>query len=322
MEMKILRGGLQTTVQDLGRAGHRASGVPLSGAMDPFALRVGNLLVGNSEGAAALEFTLIGPEVEFSEDALVAVCGAECAGIANWRPVEIGAGKRLKLGPCVQGCRGYLAVRGGIDVEPVMGSRSTYLRGGWGGFAGRALRDGDRLPVGRNGAAQMAGAFSKQGWKIDPRMLPTYGTEARVRVIRGARSSEWGDALYNQVFRVSAQSDRMGLWLAGTGLQRASGARESISAAVVPGTVQVPPDGQPVVLMADAQTIGGYPQIAHVICVDRPVMAQLRPHDTLRFAEVSLDEAHRLAVARDRSLALLREGLAEKANGMSPSSTP
>ncbi|MEI7553455.1 MAG: KipI antagonist, partial [Verrucomicrobiota bacterium] len=147
MEITVKRGGLLTTVQDLGRRGHRSSGVPLSGAMDPFALRVANLLVGNAEDAAALECTLRGPELVFSADTVVAVTGAVFAGVPAWRPWVVRAGVPLKLGPVQRGCRGYLAVAGGIGVAPVLGSRSTYLRAGLGGFQGRALRDGDVLPA-------------------------------------------------------------------------------------------------------------------------------------------------------------------------------
>lgn len=314
MELKVLRSGMQTTVQDLGRRGHRDAGVPLSGAMDPFALRVANSLVGNLEGQAALEFTLVGPELEFFEDALVAVTGAECEGVRSWRPLEIRAGERLNLGACARGCRGYLAISGGIEVEPVLGSRSTYLRGGWGGFAGRALREGDRLKMGVRASARLSSTVSPFGWQIDQRILPAYTSKPMIRATRGSPPVEWGDVLFKAEFKVTAQSDRMGLRLTGENLPRGSG-RDLLSSAVIPGTVQLPPDGQPVILMADAQTIGGYPQIAHVISVDLPLVAQLRPGDALRFAEVSLDEAHRLALARERALAMLREGLAEKLSG-------
>jgi antagonist of KipI len=148
-------------------------------------------------------------------------------------------------------------------------------------------------------------------WRIDPRVLPAYATAATVRVLPGAQAAEFGPGLFEAEFLVTPQSDRMGLRLAGRKLERSSG-EELLSSAVLPGTVQVPRDGQPLVLMADAQTIGGYPQAAHVIGVDLPVVAQLRPGDTIRFIEVTLAEAHRLALVRDRAVAMLREGLAEK----------
>lgn len=328
MDMRIIRPGQLTTVQDLGRRGYRAAGVPLSGAMDPFALRVANSLVGNAESAAVLEFALVGPEIEFSADTLIALGGADCAGLAAWKPVAVKAGERVRLGECVRGCRGYLSVAGGIDVPPVLGSRSTYMRGGFGGFRGRPLQEGDRLNLAEQRADPVSGpeeaahtgpraeraAHGDQRvttWRIDPRVLPAYAAAATVRVLPGAQAHEFGAALFEAEFRVSPQSDRMGLRLTGRVLARSSEA-ELLSSAVMPGTVQVPRDGQPLVLMADAQTIGGYPQAAHVIGVDLPVVAQLRPGDTLRFVEVTLDEAHRLALTRDRAVAMLREGLAEK----------
>jgi antagonist of KipI len=309
MEVKVINGGMQTTVQDLGRPGWRASGVPVGGAMDAFALRVANALVGNAEGAAALEFALVGPELEFSEDGIVALGGAEFAGLPTWRPHEVRAGERIKLGPCVRGCRGYLAVAGGIEVAKVLGSRSTFLRGGFGGWEGRALRAGDVLAVGA--AAAAAAVPAEFHWQIDPRVLPHYSPAATVRVLPGAQAGEFGRSLFEQEFKVSPQSDRMGLRLVGRALAR-TGAVELLSTAVAPGTVQVPPDGQPVVLMADAGTIGGYPQAAHVITIDLPVIAQLRPGDSVRFAGVTLEEAHRLTIARERALGMLHEGLAEK----------
>lgn len=309
MEANVVRAGMLTTVQDLGRRGHRGDGVPLSGAMDPLALRVANALVGNPEGAAVLEFTLVGPELEFSADVLVGLGGADCEGLRAWKPMRVRAGERFHLGPCVRGCRGYLAIAGGIDVVPVLGSRSTYLRGSFGGFEGRALHDGDVLKIGRPRVP--IPTSSTASWRIDPRVLPEYDASPTVRVLDGAQAGEFGEVLFEGEFKLSPQSDRMGLRLTGPRLARTS-AVELLSSAVAPGTIQVPPAGQPIVLMADAQTIGGYPQAAHVISVDLPLVAQLRPGDSLRFVKVTLAEAQELALARERDLALLREGLAQK----------
>ena len=305
MEMTITRAGMLTTVQDLGRAGFRAAGVPSGGAMDALALRVANLLVGNQENAAALEVTLVGPELIFSKDSVIAVTGAEFPGVPAWQPLKVKAGEPVKLGASVKGCRGYLAVAGGLEIAAVLGGRGTDLRGGFGGFEGRALRDGDVLRV--NPAERSVEAH----WRIDERILPEYSAAPIVRVLRGAHAEEFGGSWLGVEFKVTPQSDRMGLRLAGPALVRTDGA-ELPSSAVTPGTVQVPPDGRPIVLMADAQTIGGYPQLAHVISVDLPLMAQLRPGDTVKFQAVSLDEAHQLVLARDYALALLREGLAQK----------
>ena len=303
--IEVNKSGMLTTVQDLGRVGHRREGVPVSGAVDTFAMRVANLLVGNAEDAAGLEFTLVGPKLTFRTDTLVALGGADF-GVPRWTPFRIRAGDTLELGPARSGCRGYLAVAGGIDVAPVLGSRSTYLRANLGGWRGRALRVGDVLPVPRS-------ARSVQGrWRIDPEIIPAYRAEVVLRVSGGLHGAEFDPAWQTEVFRVSAQSDRMGMRLeGGRGLRRVGGA-ELTSMPIGPGTIQVPPDGQPIVLLADAQTIGGYPQLAHIATVDLPLAAQLRPGDTVRFEMVSLEETYELLNARERALRLLRQGLAQK----------
>jgi len=306
MEISVIRGGMLTTVQDLGRVGHRSAGVPLGGPMDPFALRMANLLVGNAADAAVLECTLLGPELLFSADTLIALGGAEFEGLAAWQPKVVSAGSRLKLGAARKGCRGYLAVAGGIDVPVVLGSRCTYVRAGLGGFQGRALRDGDVLP-GVDVARRL-----QNHWQIDPRILPGYAEAGTVRVVRGAQLDEFGGALFAAEFKILPQSDRMGIRLGGAKLTRIGGATELVSSAVAPGTVQVPPDGQPIVLMADAQTLGGYPQAAQVISVDLPLMAQLQPGGRVKFTEVTLEQAQKLAYDREHVLALLHEGLAQK----------
>ncbi len=310
MEMKIFRAGMMTTVQDAGRTGFRASGVPLSGPMDPFALRVANMLAGNPEDMAALEITLSGPEIEFARDVRIAICGAEFSGLPSWRPLLARAGERVRFGECRKGCRAYLAVAGGISVPQVLGSRSTYLRGGIGGFHGRALRDGDILEEGSDPAAP-APRRLEVSFFVSPSLMPAYSASPTIRVVRGAQAGEFFEALCAGQFQVTARSDRMGLRLGGGAIGRHPGG-ELASSAVAPGTIQVPPDGQPIVLMADAQSIGGYPQVAHVITVDLPMLAQLRPVDALRFREVPLDEAQHELLKRERELAVLREGVRQR----------
>lgn len=303
--IEVIRAGMFTTVQDLGRGGHRAEGVVLSGAVDAFALRLANLVVGNAESAAGLEFTLVGPELKFRHDTVVALGGADFGVLPRWRPVRIPAGTRVKFGAAQHGYRGYLALAGGLDVAPVLGSRSTYVRAGLGGVDGRPLRDGDFLPVPE--VSRLLGDH----WRIDERIVPPYSKDPTVRVTRGAQAGEYGPEFFATRYTVTPQADRMGVRLRGPALVRST-TQELLSSPVAPGTVQVPPDGQPIALLADAQTIGGYPQIAHVIGVDLPLVAQLRPGDTLSFREVTLEEAHELAVAREHALAILREGLAQK----------
>lgn len=301
----IGRAGMFTTIQDLGRPGHRAQGVPLAGGADAFALRLANLLVGNRETAAGLEFTLVGPELTFLHDTVIALTGAEVAGLPAYQPVPVRAGTTLRLAPVRRGCRGYLAVAGGIDVPLVLGSRSTYLRGAMGGLDGRALRDGDELAV------PDTGRFPRGHWKIDARIVPAYSAAPVIRVLPAAQSAEFPADWGAGAFEVSPQSDRMGLRLRGAQVARTTG-RELASAPVLPGTVQVPPDGHPIVLLADAQTLGGYPQVATVIGVDLPLVAQLKPGDRPTFKVVTPAEAHRLLVVREHALAFLREGLKEK----------
>ena len=303
--IEIVRAGMFTTVQDLGRVGHRAEGVPLSGAADPFALRLANLLVGNQENEAGLEFTLVGPEIKFVHDTLVAMGGAEFGNLPRWCPISVRAGETLKIGPSRSGCRGYLAIAGGVAVPPVLGSRSTYVRARLGGHQGRRLTAGDVLPV-----PDVQRRFHDH-WHVDERILPRYSGFAVVRVIPGEHASQFDAGWTEGVYKVSTQSDRMGVRMIGTPLRR-SIQGDLTSSPVAPGTVQVPPDGQPIVLLADAQTIGGYPQVAHVIAVDLPVMAQLRPGDEVRFIGVSLADARELIAAQERAIGLLREGLAQK----------
>ena len=303
--LTVVKAGMLTTVQDLGWRGHRAQGLPVSGAADAFALRRANLVVGNPENLAALEFTLIGPHLRFSHDTLVALCGAQFGDWPHDQPVRVAAGTTLTLGAARRGCRGYLAVAGGIDVPPILGSRSTYLRAGFGGLEGRALREGDTLRI---TAVERRPAGR---WHIDERIAPACTPSPTLRVIRGAQADEFSESLFSESYRVTPRSDRMGVRLAGPALARRT-AVDLLSVPAVPGTVQVPPDGQPIILMADAQTIGGYPQIAHVISVDLHLVAQLRPGASVRFREVTLGEAHECWMARDRSLATLREGLAAK----------
>jgi antagonist of KipI len=307
MEVKIHKAGLLTTVQDLGRTGHRSSGVPVCGPMDTVAFRLANLLVGNNETTAALEITLLGPEIEFSEDRLIAVCGAQLSGIEVNRPHLIKKGQKLNLGACTSGVRSYLAISGGITTELILGSQSTYLRGSFGGFKGRALKQGDLLSLGK-------GRTLKEGlakFYLSGSPIPPYSSALTLRVTVGAQHSEFAAGLFTQSFKVSPVSDRMGLRLQGKALQRKV-SKELTSSAVVCGTIQVPADGQPIILMADAQTLGGYPQIAHVCAVDLPLVAQLKALDAVEFSLIALSNAHELLRQREHEISLIREGLSER----------
>ncbi|MFM1851195.1 MAG: hypothetical protein RIS54_879 [Verrucomicrobiota bacterium] len=305
MAVKVIKPGMLSTVQDLGRPGLRATGLPPGGAVDAFSLHLANLLVGNAPGVAGLEMTLVGAELEFQTDAIIAATGAPMGGPTPWRPHAIKAGERVKFGAATRGCRTYLAVAGGFDVPKVLGGRGTDLRAGLGGLGGRALAKGDVLPIGA-GAKTIVGR-----WSVDPTIFPQIGEEVVLRTVVGAEAAEISGGISRGEFTVSPQSDRMGLRLTGPGLVRRTNA-ELVSSAVAPGTVQVPPDGAPIVLLADAQTIGGYPRIAHVIRADQPLLAQLRPGDRVRFRNVKLAEAHRLWREQARTLALVQQGLRGK----------
>lgn len=309
MTIEVLRAGAMTTVQDLGRRGHQHEGVPESGAMDAHAARLANLLVGNPETAAVLEVTLAGPSLRFDAPSTIALGGGDFgamldgAALAPWRTAGVKPGATLELGGAREGCRAYLAVAGGIDVPTVLGSRSTYLPAALGGIEGRALRRGDVLSLGR--APGPAG-----GRALSLAQRPLY--DGNVRLVAGEPLSALGDAvraaLFGAEFRVSRDSDRMGCRLEGPSLG-ATRLPESFSSGVAMGTVQLPPGGAPIVLMADHQTTGGYPVLGHVATVDLGKVAQLRPGDAIRFAEISLDEAQRLYLERERAFAALRRAL-------------
>lgn len=329
MSVKVRKPGLYTTVQDLGRRSYRGIGVPAGGAADTLSLRIANVLVGNPEGAAALEITLRGPVLEFREDAVIALFGAEMSASVNGtaiepgRPVYVPAGGIVEAGSAVEGCRAYLALTGGIGVPEVLGSRSTYARARFGGLEGRPLAADDLLPVGppapaaarlrerlRLAAEASGGGIARAPWFAAPELCPAPGrdgSEAVVRTVPGKEAPlfrpDAAAAFYGEPFTVRPASDRMGARLAGPPLSLApQSQREMISEAVCAGAVQVPPDGQPIVLLADAQTAGGYPRIAHVASVDLPRVAQARPGDTLRFRSVSLADAEMLYLERELEL--------------------
>lgn len=330
MHISVKKAGLFTTLQDLGRTGWRQAGIPVSGAMDPFALRTANLLVGNEEGEAALEMTMTGPTLEMEANLLIAICGADLQPringqpVKNWRPVYVRKGAVLSFAGSVKGCRAYLAVAGGFAVQPVLGSKATYTRAGIGGFCGRALEIGDRLAIGTmsksalrrlSQLARRAGnwAYAEGEWYVGPGFLPPYRANPTVRVTRGGQFSWFSERgkenFFTEAFQISAQSDRMGYRLTGPEISLCH-PRELLSEAVTPGTVQVPADGQPIILMADCQTTGGYPKIAEVITADLPVLAQMKPGEKVRFAEVSVNEAQRQYRKQEKKLALLKKRLA------------
>ena len=313
----VQRAGFLTSVQDLGRTGFRQLGVSTSGALDPFALRVANVLVGNDEGAAGLEITLGGLQLRFEDERIVAWCGGEFDVQIGSRVLPAGhvahlqRGDELKFARAQIGCRCWLAISGGIDVPVVLGSRSTDLRANFGGIEGRALRDGDVVLLARqSGSSPPATGISS--WTAPHDWVSPASCHPSLRFIRGVDWNRFDDVTIqrftNHEFSVSPDSDRMGVRLDGPELKREE-ETDLISEAVAPGTIQVPPSGKPILLLGDCQTIGGYPKIAHVITVDLGVAAQLRAGDGVRFFEVSLQDAHRLLMERERDLERFRIGL-------------
>lgn len=295
--LEVLEPGLLTTVQDAGRKGWARYGVPPSGPLDEAAFTAANDLAGNPPDAAALEITLTGPALRVGRECLIAVCGAEfdlwvgVLPVPLWHAVYVRAGQIVTFGARRRGARVYLAVSGGIALPPFLGSQATYLPGGFGGLDGRALRAGDRLPLGattmRN-PAQSAGRV----WPVERR--PPYTPQPTLRVVLGPQddyfTAEGIATFLDSAYQLTSEADRMGARLQGPPIAH-RGPTGSVSDGVVAGSVQAPPDGQPIVMLADHQTTGGYPKIATVIRADLPLLAQCLPGDRIRFAAVTLAEA-------------------------------
>ena len=291
---EVIQPGPLTTVQDLGRYGYQQYGVPVSGAMDDYALRVANLLVGNNEGEAGLEITLLGPQLRLLEDTVVAITGADLSPMLNnnplpmWAAVMVGCEATISFHWPKRGCRSYLAVAGGIDIPKVMGSSSTYVKSHIGGVEGRPLRAGDLLKSGK----ARPGILER---RLPPQYVPEYRNQSELRVILGPQDDHFTekgirDFLHSE-YTISTEADRVGYRLQGPRIEHKAGA-DIISDGIPLGAVQVPGDGLPIVLMADRQTTGGYAKIATVITVDVPKLAQAKPGDKVRFLQITEEEAH------------------------------
>jgi antagonist of KipI len=327
MALKVHRAGILSTLQDLGRYGYQRFGVPVGGVMDEYSHRLANLLVGNAELEATLEMTLAGPRLEFTQDTLVGICGGDFAptlegkSVPAARPVLLRKGCVLDFGTCRLGCRAYLAVAGGFDVALVMNSKSTYLRGGFGGFEGRALRRGDLIPTGEADAGAYPGLrrqleagvpFAYPRWSVDANSAFLAHGHHRIHFTPGRHwelfTADSREQFASVQYRIAPDSDRMGYRLEGP-LLALKQPTEVQSEAVTFGSIQVPPDGRPIVLMANRQTTGGYPRIGEVSAVDLPMLAQLPPGDTLRFEPIAPEDSQRLYLQRDRDLGIMREAL-------------
>lgn len=304
----VIEPGLITTVQDLGRYGAQRLGIPVSGAMDQQSLILANLLVGNDPSAAGLEATLKGPELLVLQENCIALTGAEASPQLNdrpfptWTATRVRPGDRLSIGQATRGLRLYLSVAGGIDVPQVLGSRSTYLPGRLGGLAGRALQKGDLLAAG----SPTRPLDTIESQTVSPDLIPAFSREVTLRVILGPQdhlfTPEGIATFLNAPYRVTPQADRMGYRLSGPVIRHSRG-HDIISDGTAFGSIQVAGDQQPIILLADRQTTGGYPKIATVISVDLPLVAQARPGARVRFQSVTLPEAHRLLRQKSAALA-------------------
>lgn len=334
MGINVLKPGLLTTIQDTGRYGYQKEGIMVSGAMDKIAIRAANLLTGNEQNLPALEITLLGPTLYFEADYLIAITGADLSPSINgapvklWRPTLVKQGSTLAFGAPRRGCRSYMAVAGGFDVPKVMGSYATYLRAGLGGFKGRALQTGDKLTCSKPGDnselywQQLHESISKNNytqttWAPAPELYPSYEDSPVIRAVKGPEyelfTTGSHDYLWTEKFMVTTTSDRMGYRLQGMPLSLTEN-KELLSTAVTFGTVQVPAQGQPIVLMADHQTTGGYPRIAQVITADLSLLAQVQPGKFISFEEVTLEKAQQLYIEQEQKIEQLEWAIRFKIN--------
>jgi allophanate hydrolase len=296
--LRVLSPGLHTTVQDLGRIGAQHLGIPVSGAMDPVNLRLANLIAGNAEGAGALECLVQGPSFEVTAASVrlaVAGPGARVEAASGGRTTQIGAyrgftlkaGDRFAVSPGAGSAVIYLAVEGGLALPEVMGSQATFVRGALGGFRGRALRPGDEIPLRRGEASPRAELAMP---------APSFPQPARIRVMLGPQDDYFTagaiDAFLSQTYAISHQSDRMGFRLTGARLEHAKGFN-IVSDGIAPGAIQVPGSGEPIILLADRQTTGGYPKIAVVISADLPALGRMHSGRELSFQRAGFEEARK-----------------------------
>lgn len=299
-DIEVQHAGFYATIQDMGRKEWLHMGVPRSGCADPMASQSANALVGNDPSQALLEFTMIGGKLAFHRDARIAVTGAfmhphiDETAVPQWQSLDVKKGQTLTLGPATLGMRTYVAIAGGLDVPEVLGSRSTYPKAGLGGLEGRPLQAGDRLRIGRQTTTL---DLTENHQAVSIGLQPEYGHIWKLRVIEGPQSDRFTqaglDLFYDQEFTISQQLDRMGIRLSGSPVSHTQGA-DILSEPILPGAVQIPGNGLPILMSVDAQTAGGYTKIAQVITADLWKLGQMRPGDMVRFEQVDLERAYLL----------------------------
>lgn len=321
MSMIVLKPGMLSSFQDLGRVGHQQLGVPVSGVMDARAHQLANLLVGNDTDQASLEITLTGPTLEFTQPCCIALTGADLSPTLNGqplamnRPIVIRAHDTLAFGARNSGTRAYLAIHGGYKLTPVLGSTSTHMRSTMGGWQGRALKRGDKIEFSTALADTNLESLALELWSIKiylpAALVQTLRTRARIITSEQFKdfTPESQHALAHETFRISPDSERMGYRLQGPEIKLTT-PRQMLSEAATFGTIQVPAGGQPIVLMADRQTTGGYPKIAYVATVDLPMLAQMGPGDSFGFEIITLEQAQAMDAQRTNAFAALAQTLA------------
>jgi len=309
---EVLESGMLTTIQDLGRYGFSQFGVPSSGALDTLSFRIGNLLVGNQEDEASLETTVMGLKLKALREGVIAITGGDLSPTLNEEPLEMWRTHLLVEGDIIHfkkvqtGCRAYLAISGGWIVPKIMESRSTYLSGKFGGLEGRALRRGDVLFT-----LDVPSSLSQLGFRFPRDWIPQFGKEALLRVIPGPQEHHFTkkgfQTFSSSFYQVTPQCDRMGVRLDGPKIERRSDVEESIiSEGLIAGAIQVPGDGKPIIILTELVT-GGYTKIATVISTDLNKVAQLKPGDRVRFAPISIEEAHHLLREQEEQLRSFKE---------------
>ena len=309
---EVIQPGAYTTVQDSGRFSYQQFGVPVCGVVDSFAYRVANTLVGNFQGQAALEATIFGPTLKVLNQGFIAVTGGNLSPLINnnplpmWKSIAIHTDDILQFKGVKSGCRAYIAVAGGIHVPLVMGSRSTYVAGKIGGINGRPLAAGDRLSKGEGAG--------KAGNRVPSDLIPIYSDDIEIRVILGPQDdyfSQGIDKFFASTFKVSTKADRMGYRLEGSPImQRKAIEKSIISEPSVPGGIQVPPDGQPIILLVE-QTVGGYTKIATVISSDIGKVGQAKPGDQIHFRQVEIDKAHQILKEDEEKIEVIKKSLSK-----------
>ncbi len=302
-KIKFISAGMLTTIQDLGRYKYQRFGMPVAGAMDTYALQLANWLVGNKREEAGFEITFLGPKIEFFFDTTISLTGATIRATINNKPIfmdvshRVKAGDILEIGAVIKGMRSYLAIAGSIDVDEVMGSKSTYLRAKIGGYHGRKIENGDEIAI--------KNSSTHEPRQLPTELLPIYRKHQVIRIIPGTEISNFDltglSTFLTSEYEVSNKNDRMGYRISGPPIQHKNGA-DIISSGITHGSIQVPGHGEPIIMMSDHQTVGGYTKIATVITVDLPLLAQMKTGDKISFKETTLEYAQNLLKKQNQNI--------------------